>query len=82
MHRNQPHKHDSLKPGSIIFRGGLNFLFYININLPVTLQYTGYSLAGWQDLYSREKNNSVEELKTVLKVLFTADEIVKFVIQE
>lgn len=56
-------------------------MFYTNINLPVALECIGYTLAGWQDLYSRE-SNSLEELETVLKVLFTVDEIVKFVIQE
>lgn len=62
---------------SEIFTGSLNFVFHININLPVALECSGYSLAGWQGLYSRETEQNCGELETLLKVLFTVDEIVK-----
>lgn len=72
-----PHADDSLQiRKSEIFKGGLDFVFHLNINLPVALECSGYSLAEWQGLYSRETERICGELETLLKVLFTVDEIV------
>lgn len=72
-----PHTDDSPQVRkSKIFKGGLNFVFHLNINLPVALECSGYSLAGWQGLYSRETEQNCGQLETLLKVLFTVGEIV------
>lgn len=59
-----------------VFKCGLNFVFHININLPVALECSGYSLARWQGLYSRETEQICGELEPLLKVFFTVDDIV------